>query len=403
MKKLITITLLLLSLSINAQVIKYPGIIFGMESYGLLFFPTEYGKEKGLPEIRSYGFIPELDIRTIKSLYLGASYEYSFGRINDEPLPSLKSLGLHVKHFINPFKNLIFVNRFIFSSEFSYRRGNYYFDNYEKYGVGILNNYRSEFLNFKLGIHFNIIYKLYFNIGYQLKYNTFKDNYKYGYSLGIEYHFGEKREKKLNNSIRYLFTLENKNKENLKPNKSKKKRNFLKFAERFEFNTSFVYIPQKSYTTELIYHEYTLHNELSINLNRSIYLGFQHLYIFTRGSIINPNNPKDNFNIFGVKLLFDIIPAYEDKLYVDTSYNLGNYCTCGDYDPSKKEGLNYFGLGFGYDYPVFKRLALRFAFTNYVILNDIEDKYNFTQYTLGLNVNMGKPYKRNKIKLHDLL
>jgi len=243
-----------------------------------------------------------------------------------------------------------------------------------------------------------LVDKLYLVTGYRLIYYNYNDKIQKGPKLGIEYHFGEKREKKLNNNIRELFIL-NKNK-----SKSKKNINsYLSFSQRFEYLTSFTYLFQYGQYKEFKYKEYTWYNSISINLNKSFYFGLQYLNIFTNGSIIEKQNTKTHYYLFGMKMLYDFLPHYEDKLFIETSINIGNFCTCGDYDPYKKRDLYYFGLSFGYDYPIFKRLALRFGFSNYVILNKIEDKYNYTQYTLGLNFNLGKKYNKKHIKFHELL
>jgi len=180
-------------------------------------------------------------------------------------------------------------------------------------------------------------------------------------------------------AFRYLFgkTMQNKS-------------SYLKFAERFLYSTSFVWIPTQGYYKENWLHEFTWYNSLSLNINKSIYVGIHYLMIFTKGSVIYNESPIENYNVYGLVFQYDFLPRFENRLFIETSINKGNYCTRSDDDPYKLSDLSYWGLGIGYDFPLYKRVSFRVGFTNYSILNKVKDKTNFTQYVLGLNVNLGK-------------
>ena len=409
MKKVLFIFGLLYFGQLNAQVTKYAHVILGSE-YGAYFsIPTKYGRSVGFPDIRVNRFVPHLDVRVYKSLYLGASYEYSFGHVNGEKLDNEKAYGFQLKYFINPFKNKTAAHRFLLNGDLTYLWANYFLDGNEKYGIGFLNGYDSRLVDVGVTASFNVVSKLYFYFGYRYIYYFYNNkSIKFANKLGLQYHFGEQRAKKLNNNLRELVRREFAPFRNKEQKSIGNKDAYLRFADRAEYSTSFVYVPhyERDVNDEKFwYHEFTWYNGFSVNINKSIYFGFQYLYIFTRGSTTipnNPNNPKNNYHIFGVNLLYDVYPVYSDKLFIMASYSLGNYCTCGNFDPYKKEGLNYFGLGIGYDYPILKRLSFRAGFTNYLILNKIEGKYSYTQYTLGLNLNLGKPYNRSKTKFREL-
>ncbi len=180
------------------------------------------------------------------------------------------------------------------------------------------------------------------------------------------------------------------------------KSSYLKFGERFLYSTYFVWIPSRGYYKGRWLHEFTWYNSLSINLNKSIYFGLHYLLIFTTGSTIYQDSKRKKYGVYGLVMQYDFLPGFENRLYLETSINKGDICLCGFDDPRKSPDLTYLGLGLGYDFPVYKRITLRVGFTNYVIFNNIKDKSNFTQYVLGINLNIGKNSKRQSIKFDKL-
>ncbi len=392
----------LFNYNLNSQISQKASFIFGTEVAGYISIPSKYGKKVGFPSIQSFSFTPFIDFKLFKCMYVGGAYEFSYGYYEKIKLPNLESYGLQLKYFVNPFKKE-FLNRFIFNAEIAYRKANYFIDYNQDFGFSKLKTHSNGYYDFVVSYDFNVIDKIYLNLGYRIIYYTYNSKIMKGPKVGLQYHFGEKREKKINNNIKKLFSLKKDKDKQKKEMKRKKDKHGLHFGKRFIYSTSLTYIFQPNYQNKLKYHELTYYTGISVNINKSIYFGFEYLAIFTKGSIIKFNNKNKNYFLFGVNGEYDLIPRYDDKLYIKTSFDIGNYCTCGDKDPYKKTNLYYFGLGFGYDYPISKRIAIRFGFTNYVILNKIEDKYNYTQYILGFNINMGNKYNSKNIKLYELL
>jgi hypothetical protein len=137
--------------------------------------------------------------------------------------------------------------------------------------------------------------------------------------------------------------------------------------------------------------EYTWNINFSVSLSKRFSSGIQALNIFTSGSRIDNSYSY----IYGVFLQYDFLGKTPSpvKFFLESSINKGNYFTGGSFDPYTREGLNYFGYGAGFDIPlrnISKKLFIDLSFYNYIILNDIIDKYNYTQYIIGINYYIGK-------------
>ncbi len=187
----------------------------------------------------------------------------------------------------------------------------------------------------------------------------------------------------------------------LSGNTLQNKSSYLKFGERILYSTSFVWIPNQGYYRENWLHEFTWYNSLSLNINKFIYIGVHYLYIFTKGSTIYTESPSEQYGIYGLVLQYDFLPRFENRLYFETSYSKGDFCPCDD-DPYKLPDLSYLGIGLGYDFPLFKRISFRIGFTNYIVIDDIKDKSNFTQYVLGFNINLGKNSYRTDLSFLEI-
>ncbi len=125
-----------------------------------------------------------------------------------------------------------------------------------------------------------------------------------------------------------------------------------------------------------IFQEYTWNVNGAISLNKRLFLGAQVLTIFNS----KIKNDWNNFYIYGLFGQFDCIPKQKIRLFIETSINHGNYCTSGEFDPFKKNNLYYIGYGLGSDIPLnflSDKLFLDLSFLNYIILNKIDDKYNY--------------------------
>jgi hypothetical protein len=129
--------------------------------------------------------------------------------------------------------------------------------------------------------------------------------------------------------------------------------------------------------------EYTWNTNLAIDISPKWRFGFQYLSISAK----NYYKARENFFLAGSFLQYNFIPKNIDRrrIYFETSYNLGNYCTCGELEPYKKDNLKHLGFGMGGDFKINNWLHIDIAFVNYIIFNKIPEKYNYTQYILGLD------------------
>ena len=166
--------------------------------------------------------------------------------------------------------------------------------------------------------------------------------------------------------------------------------NELRFGQRIIIGTSLTYI---QHTDEFIrtnrYHEFTWDKNIAININRSLYAGISFKNIYTRGASSFPSDQKSNYIMAGGFFQYDFLPKQKNRLFLEASWNWGNYCTC-DPEPYKEENLNYLGVGGGYDFPLRDNISLDLSFVTYNILKDIEYKFGYTQYTIGLNFDFTK-------------
>lgn len=170
------------------------------------------------------------------------------------------------------------------------------------------------------------------------------------------------------------------------------------FFKTFSIGSSLTYIwdlskdknnlgPEYNYK----FKEYTWNINVSASVSKKIDIGFQALNIFTSGTRVENSQSQ----IFGLFSQYNFLGGKKTptKLFIEGSINKGNYYTGGTLDPYLREGLYYVGCGMGLDIPlrnISKNIFLDVAFMNYWILNDIFDKYNYTQYIIGLNYYIGK-------------
>ena len=158
-----------------------------------------------------------------------------------------------------------------------------------------------------------------------------------------------------------------------------------KHFDKIVFGTSLTSIKnvRDAGSGQFIHREKTWNLNLSTNINKNFRVGIQYLAIFTS------LNKKDNqsFFIAGAFGQYNLLPGIfkKTRLYIETSINTGNYCTCNPDDPYQKDNLYYHGLGLGFDIPIRKWLHFDIGFMNYNILNNYPPKYNYTQYILGLD------------------
>lgn len=161
-----------------------------------------------------------------------------------------------------------------------------------------------------------------------------------------------------------------------------------KFGERIILGTSLTYVFNTIDGMDTYYHEFTWNKNIAVNLNKRMYLGLSYLNIYTRGSAYYFDQPKNQYSMAGVFFQYDFLPKRKNRLFGEVSWNLGDYCTCGNRDPYQQDQLHYLGLGAGYDLPIGKFISLDFAAIGYIILGKQTDKYLYSQYVIGLNFDL---------------
>jgi len=162
----------------------------------------------------------------------------------------------------------------------------------------------------------------------------------------------------------------------------------LKFGERLILGNSLTYIPFNEDGLRNTYHELTWNKNIALNLTKSLYLGLSYQNIFTKGSSYIISEKKENYSLVGIFLQYDLIPKKKDRILLELSWNYGNYCTCGFRDPYKEEWIDYIGVGGSYEMRLNKFISAEVGLYFYDILEPIEAKYAFTQYVLGLNIDL---------------
>jgi len=145
------------------------------------------------------------------------------------------------------------------------------------------------------------------------------------------------------------------------------------------------------------YNENTINLNAMMSLTKKFWVGLQVKPIFTK-QYINGTINKSIYNFNGLFTQFDFVNKNGFRIYVETSLNSSDYCSCAKEnpwdDPIRKKGLLLWGGGGGLELNLNpkkgKNIYLELAFFNYVILQKIPYRYNYTQYILGLNYKFGK-------------
>ena len=152
--------------------------------------------------------------------------------------------------------------------------------------------------------------------------------------------------------------------------------------EQFILGTSLTYIFDKQFQISDLhrYHEWTWSFNASTRLYKGLFAGINYMNIYSYGTDVE----RDRFHIVGLFTQYDFLKNKE-RLFIETGLYLGNYCTCGRFDPYKQSYLYYWSLGEGWELPIHRYFNLELAFINHLILTDVERKYNFTQYIVGVN------------------
>jgi len=167
------------------------------------------------------------------------------------------------------------------------------------------------------------------------------------------------------------------------------------FGKTLEIGSSLTYIWDDNNRPpgDFLYSELTWNVNVKMKLHKRVWLGAQIAPIFTRTRNFSTVS-KENYNLFGIMTQFDFVSKKEVQLFGEVSLNRSNFLNQYFSNPTKMEGLSYFGFGGGGNILINKKfkqnLFLEISFFNYYLLNDIPNKSNYTQYIVGLNYRLGK-------------
>jgi len=171
------------------------------------------------------------------------------------------------------------------------------------------------------------------------------------------------------------------------------------FGKTFAIGSSLTYMWDIGGTKHQGVHyfdEWAWNINASMKLSKKFWFGIQLNPIFTKEYYLGVVE-RNVYQFNGTFIQYDFLFKKGWRIYVETSLNYSDYCTCDTglyYSPYRKSGLFFWGGGGGFEYVVNKNkganLLVEFAFFNNVILNNINYRYNFTQYIIGLNYRFGK-------------
>jgi hypothetical protein len=154
--------------------------------------------------------------------------------------------------------------------------------------------------------------------------------------------------------------------------------------KNIQFGTSATYIADQNEKNinGNSFQELTLALNIATSVHPKVQIGINYLHIYHTDNVSSKFNQSSIIGIFGQ---YSVWSRQNANIFVETSFNHGNYCTCDPNLPYTKNQLNYLGFGAGYNRRLRKNLFLDLAFNNYNILNSFKEKYNYTQYIIGLN------------------
>jgi len=138
------------------------------------------------------------------------------------------------------------------------------------------------------------------------------------------------------------------------------------------------------------YHELTWNANISVSINKRIFLGMQYLSINTKET----NKANEHYDIYGLFLQYNFLKNRKNRLFIENSISKGNYCMCDNEEYEKIENLYYLGIGIGYDLSLNKflnGLYLDLSFLKYIThIQSYKIQSYYTQYIIGLNYRFGK-------------
>lgn len=160
------------------------------------------------------------------------------------------------------------------------------------------------------------------------------------------------------------------------------------FAKSLKINLTGTYIFDTKEINGNNFHEFVIGTQASFSLTKSLYFGGQFLLVLTKD---NYDKGVHNYFLGGVFVHYDVLPNKRFNLYPESSFNIGDYCTCGTGKPYKMKNLKYFGIGVGADIPIFKQNSffIHTSFNLHFIIDSIPNKNSFNLYKIGILYKLG--------------
>ena len=122
-------------------------------------------------------------------------------------------------------------------------------------------------------------------------------------------------------------------------------------------------------------------------------VGIDNKLLFTKSTYTR----RENYWMGGFFIQYNLTPFTVNRFFLQAGLYRGDYCTCGMGEPYRHGGLTYLGFAFGWNIRVNNNIFIDVGFENYDILNRLNgsrDKYNYTQYILGIDIHL--PPRRSK-------
>lgn len=129
------------------------------------------------------------------------------------------------------------------------------------------------------------------------------------------------------------------------------------------------------------YQEHTFSINAATDITKHIRLGLDYKKLYTKGVLTG----KNDYSLLGAVGQYRVFVGDVSFGFLELGYYKGNYCTCGEDLPFKREGITYVNWGGGANFKLKKRLWLDLAFTTAQVASKIPGRYGYTQLIIGLN------------------
>lgn len=367
--------LTLLPFLLSAQSYKRPGFIAGLETSGAII---HHAKRTGItPQLEwSFRFNPYLMARIGKHWYTGIGYAREVANIGGVQLPALNGAGLHVRGYIpTRFRDEWLQDRFRFYGAASWYLLDFRAD--RQTGITLLDGFRNHQIGLRAGAQFRLFSSLYLETAYNLYFFTQGEPVFQGQTWSLEYHFGEKRPPLSPPPP---------------PDPNRKREKFKLydpegFFRKVTLGASYTFIFDNQNTDDLFnYQEHTININAAVAIGADLDLGAAWLGITAR----EKGQPAQQYSLAGGFLQYNLLRGIPGiRLFLETGFYRGNFCTCGEGAPYRRPNLSYIPFGGGVEGPLFKsrHLYLDLSFLWYQLVTRLPGEYPYalSQYVVGLN------------------